>query len=288
VYHLFLFGIILNNVKAIYNYMDYRHFLADYVEDQKEKRSWFSTRYFASKLNMDHSNLVKITLGKRHASKAIVSRIVNVLSLNPRETKYLKGLVAFNKAKTQAESKSAFAELLSVKNMSLRKLKPQQYDYYQKWYHTVIFSLLDYYEFKGDYRALAAQLNPKITAQEAQKSIELLESLGLIYKDKEGKYQHKHQLITSGEKWHSMAIQNFQEETVKLAQNALLNQSTKVREITTLTVTASKEDVEIIRELMSQFRKTVVELISESQSADSVYQVNIQLFPLTKPKWKFK
>ena len=53
----------------IYEYFDYQLFLRDYVESQKKDNSWFSYRYLASKLNMDHSNLIKTALGKRHVSK---------------------------------------------------------------------------------------------------------------------------------------------------------------------------------------------------------------------------
>jgi uncharacterized protein (TIGR02147 family) len=53
----------------IYEYFDYQQFLRAYIEAKKQQSPWFSFRYLAAKLNIDHSNLVKIVLGKRHASK---------------------------------------------------------------------------------------------------------------------------------------------------------------------------------------------------------------------------
>ncbi len=207
------------------------------------------------------------------------------IKLNPREADYFKTLAAFNKAKNQADSKRHFEKLIAIKNMNLEKLKPQQYEYYQKWYHAAIFSLLDYYDFKDDYKALASQLNPPIMAKEAKESIELLEKLHLIKKGSDGKYTHQHQTVTSGGNWRNVAIQCYQEETMKLAINSLLKHSEKIRDISTLTMTISKEDMKALREMMSDFRKNAIKLVSESESADSVYQLNLQLFPMTKTKW---
>ena len=47
------------------------------ILEQKKEPSWFSYRYFAFKVKMDHSNLVKLVLGKRHASKEDVEAYGN-------------------------------------------------------------------------------------------------------------------------------------------------------------------------------------------------------------------
>ena len=85
-----------------------------------------------------------------------------------------------------------------------------------------------------------------------------------------------------------MAVQCFQEETVKLGLQSLLNHSRKVRDLSTLTVTLSQPEAVAIKDLLREFRKNVSTLIRESDTADSVYQINIQLFPLTKPKWQLE
>lgn len=269
----------------VYEYFDYQHFLGDYIASRKKEKSWFSYRYFASKLSMDHSNLIKIVMGKRHASQTNVAAIAEELKFNPKEAEYFKTLVEFNKTKNQAKTRLLFEKLIAIKNISLKKLEPNQYDYYRHWYHTAIYSLLDYYEFQDDYAALSAELNPPITVKQARESVALLEKLRLIRKNGDGRYVQTEKMITTGERWHSVAIQTFQEETLKLAISSLSQHPKNVRDISTLTMSLAKPDMEAIRELSEQYRKSIIKVINESGPGDSVYQLNVQLFPLTKPKW---
>lgn len=269
---------------SIYEYLDYQLFLRDFIEVQKKEKAWYSFRHFAVRTNMDHSNLIKIILGKRHASSANCTAIAHVLKLNTNETQYFKTLVEFGKTKNPAKTKIIFEKLIALKNVSLKTVEPNQYEYYRKWYHSAIYSLLDYYELKDDFAALASELTPVITIKQAKESIALLEKLGLICKES-GVYKQTQKLITTGQKWRSIAIQKFQEETLKLAVNSLLHHPPKVRNISTLTMSLAKEDMLDIQELTEQYRKSIVKVINESGTGDTVYQLNIQLFPMTQAKW---
>lgn len=271
---------------SIYDYLDYQVFLRDYIDFRKKDNLWFSYRYFASKINIDHSNLIKVLLGKRHISNQIALSITNFLKLNAKEKDYFTTLVEFNKSRNVAKSKQLLEKLFTIKNISPKKLEPNQYDYYREWYHTAIYSLLDYYDFSGNYKNLAAELNPPITVKEAKESIALLEKLQLIRREADGRYVQTQKMITSGQNWHSVAIQKFQEETIKLALRSLTHDSRNVRDISTLTMTLTKPDIEAIKDITEQYRKTIIKLINESESGDTVYQLNIQLFPMTRSKWK--
>ena len=270
---------------SLYEYFDYQVFLRDYIDTRKKNQTWFSFRYFAAKIGMDHSNLVKALLGKRHISRLNALSIADFLKFTAKEKEYFTTLVEFNKAKSQAKSKYLLEKLLSIKNVDLKKIEPHQYDYYRQWYHTAIYSLLDYFEFYGDYKVLAAQLNPPITIKMAMESIALLEQLQLIHKDTRGRYTQTQKMITSGQRWHSLAIQKFQEETIKLAQHSLANHPRNVRDFSTLTMALSKSDMEAIREITEQYRKSIIKVIHESGPGDTVYQLNVQLFPMTRSKW---
>jgi uncharacterized protein (TIGR02147 family) len=270
---------------SMYEYFDYQAFLRDYIDARKKDQLWFSFRYLASKIGMDHSNLVKVLLGKRHISRRNALSIADFFKFTAKEREYFTTLVEFNKAKSEAKSKHLLEKLLTIKNVDLKKIEPHQYDYYREWYHTAIYSLLDYYEFSGDYTALAAELNPPITAKKAKESIALLEKLQLIRRGADGRYTQNQKMITSGQNWHSLAIQKFQEETIKLAQQSLGRHPRNVRDFSTLTIALSKAEMETIREVTDQYRKSIIKVIHESGPGDTVYQLNVQIFPMTRSKW---
>src|SRR6185369_4159464 len=79
-----------------------------------------------------------------------------------------------------------------------QRLRQDQFQFYSKWYHSVIRSLIEMAGFKDDFKRLAAALSPRITAREAEASVRLLEKLGLIVKNADGVYQATHKTITTG------------------------------------------------------------------------------------------
>ncbi|MBN1757583.1 MAG: TIGR02147 family protein [Chitinispirillaceae bacterium] len=273
---------------SVYEYFDYQAFLRDYFDDRKHEHSWFSYRYFAAKIKMDHSNLIKVILGKRHISQRNILAIADCLQFSANEREYFTTLVQFNKSADVKKSRQLFEKLIAIKRIELKKIEPHQYDFYREWYHTAVYSLLDYYDFRGNYSALAAELNPPITTREVRESIALLEKLQLIRKDIDGRYIQVEKKITTGQKWHSLAIQRFQEEAIKLAVNSLQNHPRNVRDISTLTVALSQSDMAAIREITEQYRREIVKVIHESGPGDTVYQINIQVFPMTQPKWRLQ
>jgi uncharacterized protein (TIGR02147 family) len=202
--------------------------------------------------------------------------------LDKRERQYFLALVNFNKAKTDQQRKPLFEKLLSIKNVKADALREWQYEYYQKWYHTAIFALLYYYKFSGgSYRELAMQLLPPISAEQAKESVALLERIGLIRRDKDGVFRHTTELISTGGEWRSIAIQGFQEETIKLALDSLRNHPRSLRDISSVSLTVSSEDLDKIQELTKLYRKEVLSIAKASDRPDRVYHLNIQLFPMT-------
>jgi uncharacterized protein (TIGR02147 family) len=271
-------------MKSVFEYFDYRDFLKDFYEEKKSERSFFSYRLFGAKIGMDASYLAKVIIKNRHISNSSIGKIVSYCGLNEREAKYFETAVYFVKAKSHRESKLLFEKLLSLKNVSASALLEHQYEFYQKWYHSAIRSILEFYDFRGDYKALAEQLSPKIPAREAKNSIRLLEKLRLIKKDEAGRYRMTDTAITTGPQWHSLAIQAFQEETIRLSLESLSRHIKKHRDVSTVTMNVSEQNFQEIKERIGEFRSTIIKYVNEQSSPDRVVQLNIQLFPLSTIK----
>ncbi len=268
----------------LYNYLDYREFLRDYFEEKRKSTSFFSYRYIGKRIDLDPSNIVKIILEKRHLSKTGIKKLINFLKLSGRKADYFETLVKFNKSKNEKKSKELFEQLLSIKNVFTTKVSSNRYKFYKKWYYTAVAALLYYYDFMGDYKTLAQQLDPVISVKQAKESIKLLEELNFIKKDDSGKYKLTNNMITTGREWRSIAIKSFQEETLKLALNSLHNHPKTKRDISTLSMTVSEDDLEQIKEITREYRESVLKIVDENENPDRVYQLNIQLFPLTGVK----
>jgi uncharacterized protein (TIGR02147 family) len=86
---------VTNDAKlSIYDYTDYRRFLADYYAARKKNCPSFSYRNFARRASISSSGLYKeIVDGKRGLSRALIVKFARALKLNRRETNYFEAMV---------------------------------------------------------------------------------------------------------------------------------------------------------------------------------------------------
>ena len=267
----------------LHNYLDYRDYIANYYSTKKKETKGFSLRAFGRMIDIDASYLAKIINKSRHISERSVPIITEYFNFNNEEKEYFKQLVKYTKSKNEDEKKANLIKLLSLKQRFTKSLDSNQYAYYQKWYYTAIRNLLEFYKFKpnGDYKELAKQLAPKITEKQARESIKLLEELSLIEVGEDGFYRLTEQAITTGEQWKSIAIKDYQKETIRLCSNSLDNHPKEKRDISTVTMNITEEEFHIIRNSIKDLRKSTIGIANSVEKPNQVYQLNIQLIPLT-------
>ncbi len=268
-------------MKKIFDYLDYHEFLRDFYTEKKQENSFFSYRYMGLKLELDAGFIAKVLQGKMDFALKSIPKVAAFCKLNKKEADYFDSMVKFGRAKNEKDVKLYFEKMLSQRGVDSCRIEEKQYQFYTKWYHTAIRSLLGYYRFSGDYPALAKKLSPAITVKEAKGAIALLTDLGFIAVDKEGVYRLTDKMITTGDAWRSAAIHTFQQETLTLAREALDRHPKEVRDISTITVAVSHEDLMEIRARAKEFRQSILQMKTGNEVPDVVYQINIQVIPLT-------
>src|SRR6185295_11047088 len=108
-------------------------------------------------------------------------RVSRALKLGKLEAEYFELMVLFTQAKTNEVKDHYFQKMLGIKRkLKIVKINEEQYEYYTKWYHPVIRSLVSKVDFGDgnggdDYAKLAHCLMPPIPARDARKSVQLLE-----------------------------------------------------------------------------------------------------------------
>lgn len=271
-------------MNSIFDYLDYRTYLNDFYEEQKKRNYFYSYRYMAGKMAIDHSLLAKILLCKRHITEKHVKPLIALCHLTGNEALFFEALVNFCKAKSDRMAKLFFERMLSLKSYQSQTIEHYQYEYFQKWHHAAIRSLLDHFDFRGDYELLATHLNPSISATQAMRSIELLEKLNLIKKVESGRYLPTNEHVNTGASWKSIAIEAYQKETIELSAGALERDPRETRDISSITMSLDKECFDAIVDMAKEFRASVIRRVNEVSvtALDRVYQLNIQLIPLTK------
>lgn len=272
-------GVMVN----LYQYTDYRAYLRDWLVEAKESFPAMSYRYMASRLGLDPGFLVHIFHGQKHLAEKHVPGLVKLLKLNAKDAEYLRRLVSFGKAKGEADISRRFLELMEMRESRVREVSSREHRYYAHWYVPAIRCLLAAIEFRGDWNELAKKLCPAIRPEEARSAVELLEVLGMVRRRADGVWETLDAHLSSGDVWTGHAVRGFQKQTLQLALDALDGMPKERREISTLTFAIPAQEMPALNEMVRDFRARLARWALASQDADQVFQMNIQIFPVSQP-----
>jgi uncharacterized protein (TIGR02147 family) len=265
----------------IFDYLDYREFLRDYYKEKKVNNSVFSYRFIGNHVGMDSSYVIKVLQGNLHISSKKINDFIKLLELGPSEAEFFETLVHFGKSKTERQRKLYFDKLFSVSSVKARRLDPHAYEFFQQWYYSAVWSIINCMSFNGDFQSLAGACMPPITVGDAKQAVRLLVKLGLITKDAEGSFHTTERNLTTGMKWYSRAIENHQRDMIRLAGEAIGRFPKEARDISTVTMCLDEKMLPEIREHVRQFRSSLINMVNSYSGAGRVYQLNMQLFPLS-------
>jgi len=273
---------------SVFDYLDFRKFLKEYFEEQKVQHDCFSYQYFAHKAGFSNKGFMyNIVNGSKKLSASNVFKLVAAMNLGKKEAAYFENLVSFNQAETPVERDHFFKQMESIKEHSTvpapaRIVRKDQYDLYSKWYHSAMRALIGMYPDKKDFKWLGRQLCPAIKGMEARRSSELLVRLGLIRRNNDGTYALCNKTISTGHEVQGIALFNFYLQHLALASDALKALPGDSRRFEGVTLGISRKSYERISDEFKSFVEKALSIAEQDREADRVYQLMLQLYPLTK------
>lgn len=274
----------------IFDYLDYHDFLRDFYTLEKAADSLFSYRVFAAAVHIDASLLVKILQGKRHLSPEGIEQLISFFRFKAAKSEYFRELVAYGKAHREVDLKRHFEKLQKMRPAAKRQIDEAKYRYFQLWYFPMVRSALDVFEYHGDEDAekLGSLCIPKLTATQVIHAITNLENLGLVQKDSNGRMIPVEAHLSTGDRWQSAAVQDYQRQMIEHAKNSIDIIPREKRDISTLTLALDSSQLERIQAILAEARTSIVRQVGAmpSNECDAVYQLNIQLFPVMKEEIK--
>lgn len=267
----------------LYRYTNFRSFLKDYYEERKFKEG-FTFRDFSTMTGVNSSSwLLHLIKGTKNLSNESILKIAKALGFSASEAEYFELIVHFTQAKDSDTKDFFYRKILAcTKILNMSRISEDQYEYYAKWYHPVVRSLVSKVRFRNDYALLARRLIPRITPAQAKASVALLEKLGLIKKDKAGGWLQAEPIISTGDEVMSLNVINYHKQVSRLAENAFDRSKRDERDISALTLGISGETFNRIKGKLQSIRKEIMEIAGESENPDRVYQLNLQFFPVAR------
>jgi uncharacterized protein (TIGR02147 family) len=272
----------------IFEYSNYRKFLAALYEFEKARDPRFSYRSFSKAAGFASPNFLKLVIdGKRNLSHESIEKFTTGLKLSAQEAEFFRSLVLLNQAETTLEKRYRAEELMRSRVFrKLHPLKPAQHAYYSQWYHVPIRELVGTEDFREDADWIAKHLTPAISASEARGALETLQQLGLIRRDEKGRLRQTEALLSTGDEVASASVAQFHREMIQKGAEAIDRFASSERDISSLTLAVSEQGLSEIKELVQRFRKELLAIAQNEKNLDQVVQLNFQLFPVTQSSKK--
>ncbi|MEQ1878012.1 MAG: TIGR02147 family protein [Bdellovibrionia bacterium] len=274
----------MSKAKPIFEYTNYREYLADYYSRTKAERPAFSYRVFARLAECKSpSTLKRVIAGERNLTEDGIAKFGKALKLNKQEQEFFASLVRLNQAKTNAEKQECAVKLSqSRKYRQLHPLTNLQMNYYRNWFYIPVRELVGLKGFKDDPEWIAAQISPKITPVEARRALEDLVQMGLLERAPDGKIIMTTKNVSTGNEMLNAFLTEFHNEMTKKSIESIERHPREKRDISSITVGISAETAAQIKAKIQTFRKELLELAANDSESNVIYQLNFQMFPLTE------
>lgn len=272
----------------VFDYTDYRKYLMDYYRERKSGSASFSYRFFARKAGINSVGLYKdVVEGRQSLGRGLMLKFSQALELTERESEYFVNMVLFNEAASTEERRLYFRKMMASYDSKARKVDGTQFEFYSKWYYSAVRAALSYFPCDGDYAALARALHPPIRPAQAKKSLKVLEKLGMIARDAEGRYRPVDAVITSGpglveRNVQALNVINFQKAMLAMAAKSYDASALKDLDMSTLTLSFSRETFQAVKKEIAALRAKIAGMAEKDAKPDRVYQMSYNLFPLTR------
>lgn len=282
------------NVKApvLGAYSDFRQYLNDFfkfkLHEHRNSYSTYSYKTFSAAADIRSPNYLKLIIdGERNLSPETARKFARALSLDKEGVEEFLLLVEFGQAQDPLERNrhlKALNEFRMRQKIKQGEITEEKIDRAPTWISWVIHTLVDQKNVDFSIEGLRDVLQGRVGADEIRRTLQqLIDSQALILDLETGRLK-KGLVPPNQDDLSPDMIRKIQSELMYLGMESLINGRPNEREIGTLTVCLTEAEFEKLKFEFRHLRKRILKdaLIAREQSpGDRVYQLNIQLFPMT-------
>jgi uncharacterized protein (TIGR02147 family) len=277
----------MNMKPDIFTFLEYRIFLKAAFEAIKAASPRLSYRTFAKKAGFSSPNFLQMVIqGKRNLSSTYVVTTAKAFKLNRPETEFLQNLVGYDQARSLDEKNLFYQKILKNKRYTtVKTLDKSQYEFFSHWYIPVVRELMTHKDFNGESAWIAERIFPRVTAAQVDSARQLLLKLGMIRLDAvTGKWALTDSVVSTESEAAHLAMRNYHMASIQLAHDSLKVFTSIERDVRSVTIGLSESAFGELKTRLEAVWKEVLDFAGTQNQADAVYQVNLQLFPVTREK----
>lgn len=277
----------------ISNYVDFRQFLLDFYNARREASSRdlrpYNYAMFSAAADIKSPNYLKMIIdGKRNLSPEMISKFAKAMGLNKDQSEEFRLLVLMGQ-ETEPGQRNVYLKQLSEFRFQ-GKLKSGEIDRkaiekLPNWIGWILFAMLDQEGVDFNSNQLRELLRGKASTDEIEEALNTLIQSGQVVRDEAtGQIKKAEAPAEMTDDIPVAVVRKLQSQLMYLGLESLFQDSAAEREFGTLTVTLTQAEFEDLRFQLRKFRKQVhkdTAIKRMSEKGERVYQLNLQLFPVT-------
>lgn len=269
-------------IERLFDYDDYRKFLQDYFEEQKNLSAAFSHRYFAAKAGFKTSSYcLNVIRGRFKLTRKSAEKIAAALGLGNIQREYFFALVDFNQAEQIENKNKIWEQILQIrKTAEFTHLTNREQTYFSKWYNPIVRELAVCSDWNGDFRALARMVVPPITANEARDAVQNLLELDLL--KKVGEHYEETSLMVDASNVSPIALHQIRRDYIQHAMRAVESVPRDEQYAAFTTLAMSEETFKYVVDVMKDARKKIMTKVANDTNVERVYEMMFMTFPMSK------
>lgn len=279
-------------------YMDYRLFLADFYRFKKALTRTsirpYSYAIFSAAADIKSPNYLKMIIeGKRNLSVDMIAKFARACALNKAMGEEFKLLVLFNQAEDPADRNYAL-KVLSEYRMDQKikhgELDRKVIDKVPNWIGWIIYAMADQAGVKFQTSELKDLLRGKASESEITQALDNLLRSGELVKDDATGVISKGSPTEAPEEVPSALVRKLQMQLMYLGLESLYQDQASEREFGSLTLSLTEKEFDELKFKLRQMRKSLHKdnsIARMAEKGERVYQLNLQLFPVSNASKNF-
>jgi len=277
----------LPDAPRLFDFQDYRAYLAAHFAYRKSCEPEFSLRAFARhpELKLSSSSFLSAVLkGRKNLSQALRLRLGRALGLKPAELEYFESLVQANQGKSAEDRAHYRARLARFQGSRARALSESEYRFFACWWYAVVWHWIGLHPDQSNPARIAKSVRPQLEPAQAEEAIRALLDLKLIKKLANG-YAVTERHLAAGPGPGAEAARAHAREFLRLAQDDLERPAAGDSEYHVLSFALPARGRERLREKLDALRAEARELAAEAGAAgpgERVYALAWQFFPCSE------
>lgn len=273
----------------IFHYHDYVQFLNDWISYYKKNQKGFSLRKLSASCQISIGYLPMVLAGQRPLSLDAFHKLAPALKLSKSELQFFSCIHSLGTTDSQNERLECLNQMRRYGEY--RTFYPNEsevYRYLTKWYYFTIREMAADPEFKLEPEWVQRRLREHVPLADIKDALSFLIENKYILMSAEGAVipPEKHLQCEGG--IYKVALTEYHRQLLQLSEKSIAQATSDERHLLGHTFAISEKKFEQIKAIIKDVVTKIQEItaVPDLDPKDSVYHVEMALFPLTLSKEK--